>query len=99
MDNGQLTYIVLKLVLGAAAAFLAIIIWAKTMDTVWVLMVLGSISSYIETVYSILGLFGITEGIMVHLGTMPFLSIVLASLPELFFISAFLLMIVRRRLL
>ncbi|GHV84326.1 hypothetical protein AGMMS50212_16660 [Spirochaetia bacterium] len=95
MGAGQLFYVVIRLVIGAAAACFAIVLWSKTRDIAWMLMVLGTISSYIETVYSILGLLGITD-YMITAGSVPIAAIIFSSLPEIFFISAFCVMLKKR---
>jgi hypothetical protein len=96
MDIGELVFIVSRLVLGALASFFAIMLWSKTRDIAWMLMVIGTIAAYVEIVYSILELFGITEGDTFTLGSVPVTSIVLPCLRMAFFIGAFLIMVVRK---
>ena len=95
MDTGQLVYIISRLSLGAVAAFFAILLWSKTRDAAWMLIVIGAIAAYVETVYSILELFGIRSGSLL-IGSMPLVSIVLPCLPMVFFISAFAVMVARK---
>ena len=96
MDSGQLIYIISRLSLGALAAFFAILLWSKTRDVAWMLMVIGAIAAYVDTVYSILELFGITGSNLLSIGSMPVVSILLPSLPTIFFIAAFAVMVVRK---
>ena len=96
MDTGQLVYIIGRLSLGAIAAFLAILLWSKTRDVAWMLMVMGAIAAYVDTVYSILGLFGISSGTFLSIGSMSVLSILLPCLPPIFFIAAFMVMVIRK---
>lgn len=96
MDVGQVVYIISRLVLGALASFFAIMLWSKTRDVAWMLMVIGTIAAYIETVYSILGILGITEGDSLVIGSIPAASIVLPCLPMIFFIIAFVVMVFRK---
>jgi hypothetical protein len=96
MDSGQVFYIVSRLTLGALAAFFAIMLWSKTRDVAWMLMVIGAIAAYVETVYSILEMFGISGGGGVSVGSVPLVSIVLPCLPTVFFIAAFAVMVVRK---
>ncbi|MDR0289961.1 MAG: hypothetical protein LBI06_03415 [Treponema sp.] len=86
MDLGQIIFAYSRLILGALAAFLAIMLWAKTRDAAWMLIVIGIIVAYIEIIYSILEAQGIT---------FPFVALILPSLEMLFFIAAFLVMVVR----
>ena len=59
MDAGQTMYISSQLVFGAAAAFLAILLWPRIRDAAWMLIIIGVIITYVENVYSILKMFGI----------------------------------------
>jgi len=95
MDSGQIVYILGRLVLGAVASFLAIMLWSRIRDAAWILVIIGTIVAYVETVYSILTAFGIgSEDIT--LGSMSLLSIVLPCLSTLFFIAAFAVMVYRK---
>jgi hypothetical protein len=96
MDAGQIVFISSRLILGALASFFAIMLWSKTRDVAWMLMVIGTIAAYIETVYSILDLFGITQGDTLLIGSVPVAAILLPCLRTSFFIAAFLVMVVRR---
>ena len=95
MDSGYLIYIICRLVLGAAAAFLAILVWAKTRDLAWMLMIIGAFASYGEVVYSILELFGISGAGAARVGSKSVASIVFSCLPLAFFIAAFAVMAAR----
>jgi membrane-bound ClpP family serine protease len=95
MDSGQTAYILSQLSVGAVAAFLAIMLWSKTRDAAWMLVVMGTIFAYIEIVYSILGLFGIDGSNLFLIGSVPLISFVLPLLRMIFFIAAFVVMIVR----
>ena len=96
MDSGQLIYILSRLILGALASFFAIMLWSRTRDIAWMLMVIGTITAYVETVYSILNMFGITSGSTLVIGSVPLMSIILPCLPTIFFIIAFTVMVVRK---
>jgi hypothetical protein len=96
MDTGQLIYILSRLILGALAAFLAIMVWSKTRDAAWMLMAIGAIAAYAEIVHSILGVFGITGGAAPAAGSVSAAALALANLPTCFFIAAFLVMIIRK---
>jgi hypothetical protein len=96
MDAGQIIYITSRLVLGALASFFAIMLWSKTRDVAWMLMVIGTIAAYIETVYSILELFGINGGDRFVIGSVPVAAIVLPCLRTSFFIIAFAVMVARK---
>ena len=78
-----------RLVLGAAAVFLAIMLWAKKRDAPWMLIVAGTITAYAETIYSMVELWGF--------GAVPLAAILLPALRMIFFIAAFSIMIFRRK--
>jgi hypothetical protein len=94
MDTGSLIYILSRLISGALAAFFAIMLWSKTRDPAWMLMVTGTIVLYAGIVYSTLGVFGITGG--TAFGTVSVAALILANLPACCFIAAFLVMIARK---
>ena len=93
MDTGQIIYISSQLSLGAVAAFLAIFLWPKIRDAAWMLIIIGIIVAYIETVYSILKAFGISGDAFVIFGSIPFISFILPTIRMFFFIIAFAIMI------
>ena len=98
MDLGQIVFIYSRLILGALAAFLAIMLWSKTRDIAWMLIVMGTITAYIEIVYSVLELLGIAARYDLFIGSVPLAVILLTALRMLFFIAAFLIMVVRRKI-
>jgi hypothetical protein len=95
MDSGQIIFVYSRLILGALAAFLAIMLWAKTRDIAWMLLVIGTIIAYIEIVYSVLETLGISAAYGLMIGSVPLVAILLSVMRMLFFISAFLVMVVR----
>jgi len=97
MDTGQLVFIVSRLLFSACAAVFAVILWSKTRDAAWMLIVLGTISGYAETVYTILGMFGISADDYFSTGSVPLVTIILSNLPQTFFIAAFCVFLVKRR--
>jgi hypothetical protein len=96
MDTGNLIYILSRLILGALASLLAIMVWSKTRDPAWMLMVIGTIAGYAEILYSILGILGITGGMAFPAGPVPVAALALANLPACFFIAAFSVIIIRK---
>jgi len=96
MDIGQTVYILSQLILGAAAAFLAILLWPKIRDAAWMLVIFGAIIAYIETVYSILKIFGIAGQELIIFGSIPLFSLLLPSVRMIFFIAAFAIMVYKQ---
>jgi hypothetical protein len=96
MDLGQIILVSIRLVLGALASFFAIMLWSKTRDTAWMLMIIGTLAAYIETIFTILEMFGISEGLSLFIGSVPLAAIVLSTLRTGFCIAAFLIMVVKQ---
>jgi hypothetical protein len=95
MDAGEILYISSRLVLGALTSFFAIMLWSKTRDVAWMLMVIGTIAAYADIVYSILNMLGIT-GAAVLIGSVPLALLLFSNLPSGFFAAAFLVMVIRK---
>jgi len=96
MDTGQSVYIISQLVLGAAAVFFAILLWPRTRDAAWMLVIIGAILIYIETVYNVLNRFGIGVNVFFLIGSVPVITFVLPTLRMLLFIAAFVIMVFRQ---
>jgi len=96
MDAGQTVYIASQLILGAAAAFLAILLWPKIRDAAWMLVIFGTIVIYIETVYSVLKIFGISADEYLIVASIPVIPLILPTIRTFFFIAAFSIMIYRQ---
>jgi membrane protein YdbS with pleckstrin-like domain len=96
MNTGDVLYIVSNLATGALAVFFGIMLWSKTRDPVWMLMAVGTIFSYVETIYSLFSLFGLT-GLQFSISSnVPMVKILLSNLRTGFFIAGFLVMIMRK---
>jgi hypothetical protein len=96
MDTGQAIYIFSQLILGAGAAFLAILLWPKTREPAWMLVIFGAIIAYTETVYSILKIFGIAGEEFIVFGSIPLISFILPSVRMIFFMAAFAIMVYKQ---
>ena len=96
MDSGQLIYVLCRLILGGLASFLAIMLWSRTRDTAWMLMVMGVISSYAETIYSIVNFLGEGGGYVLAVDSVSILSILLTCIPIMFFIAGLMVMVARK---
>ena len=96
MDTGQFVFVYSRLILGAVATFLAIMLWSKTRDAAWMLMVIGVVVAYIEIVFSVLEIKGLTAGNTLYIGSVSLVVILLPALRMFFLIAAFLVMVIRR---
>ena len=97
MPGADLTVLGSRLAVSALASLLAIVLWSRTRDPAWMLIVVGTIAAYADIVFSLLGVFGVIDPASFAWGGVPVASIVFANLPALFYSVAFLVMIVRKR--
>jgi hypothetical protein len=96
LDGGQLVYIIIRLVLEAVAVFFAVVLWSKTRDAAWMLVISGVIAAYAGTVYSVLKIFGITGRPDPAAASAPFAPLLLFNLPIVFFLAAFVIEVIRK---
>jgi len=98
MNAGETVYLVSRLGTAALAAFLAIVLWSRTRDLAWMLIVIGVISSYADIVFSLLARLGLVDERRFELFGLPLGRILLSNLPFLFLCAALAIMIRRKRL-
>ena len=96
MDWEQTVYVLSRLILGALASFLAIMLWSRTRDAAWMLVIIGTIAAYIQTIYTVMSLFGIVNESDFTIGAIPLGPILLPSVPTIFIIAAFSVMLARK---
>jgi hypothetical protein len=96
MNTSEMVSVIFRLAAGGIASFLAILVWAKTRDTPWMLIVIGTIANYIASVYETLTRFGITAELWLTQTAGIAVATIVACLPTLFFIAAFAIMINRK---
>jgi hypothetical protein len=96
MDTGQAIFISSQLILGAAESFFAIMLLSKTRDAAWMLIIAGTIVMYVEIVYSVLDIFGMSLDKFVFWGSVPAISFILPAFRMIFFIAAFVLMVIKQ---
>lgn len=97
METAELVSVIARVGFGAIATFFAIFLWSSTRDTAWMFVVIGIIIRYGEIMYSTFQLFGILQGETYIFG-LPLVSILLANLPSVCFIIAFIIAISRTRM-
>jgi methylmalonyl-CoA mutase cobalamin-binding subunit len=96
MATEAMVIILSRLVFGAIATFLAIVLWSRTRDVAWMLIVIGTIISYGEVLFTTLESFGMVEVAAVTVYGVSAFRVVFANLPTIFFILAFSVMIARK---
>ena len=97
MQFSEIVSTLIKLFFGGVGTFLAILLWSKTRDLAWILIVVGTLISYADIVYATLQKFGIITDIVFFLYEIPLFSILLSNLPMIFFIIGFIVVITRKR--
>ncbi|MCQ2586153.1 MAG: hypothetical protein MJ185_11230 [Treponema sp.] len=96
MQQTEITLAIIKLAAGGITAFLAIMLWSKTRDISWMSLVAGFITTYAGMVYDLMiDLHIITAAGPVVFG-LPLSTLLFTIVPYVFFILAFILMLIRR---
>lgn len=97
MSLGILLYLVSRLIVVAVTAFLAIVLWSRTRDLAWMLIVIGAVASYADLLFDLLVRFGLLDEAGFSPLGIPLGQILFSNLPFLFFSAAFVVMILRKR--
>jgi hypothetical protein len=98
MNSGDTILLVSRLATAAAAAFLAILLWSRTRDLAWMLVVIGVIASYADILFDLLGRLGLIDEARYSFLGIPIGRILLVNLPYFFLCAALIVMIARKRL-
>jgi hypothetical protein len=96
MATEAMILILSRLIFGAVATFLAIVLWSRTRDAAWMLIVIGTIVGYGEVLFTTLESFGMVSVAALTFQGVSVFRLVLANLPTMFFILAFSVMIARK---
>jgi hypothetical protein len=96
-STAEFIVILSRLGVGAIGTFFAILLWSQTRDSAWVLVIIGTLVSYAAVVYTTLETFGVVSVQIGLLPGFPLLEVLLANLPMVFYICAFISMIARKR--
>jgi hypothetical protein len=97
MSAGATILLVSRLAIAAIAAFLAILLWSRTRDIAWMLIVIGVIASYADILFGLLAELGLVDEARYSYSGIPIGRILLSNLPYLFLCSALIVMIRRKR--
>ena len=95
MDPRIILFIV-KLITGGIVAFLAILLMSKKRTVAWSFMVSGFLLTYAALVYELLIELGVLTATKYGLWGIPVSTLVCAILPSACFITAFILMLLRK---
>lgn len=97
MANEFVIALSIKLVFGFVAAIISILLWSKTRDGAWLLMVLGVVFLYIETLFDVLNAFGFIFYDSFKLAGIEILPLFFETLPFVFFSIGMFLFLFRIR--
>jgi hypothetical protein len=98
MPGDALLIVFSRLIVGAVATFFAILVWSRTRDAAWMLIVIGTIVHYGETVFTTLESFGVVRFQAAEFRGIPVARMIMINLPMIFFIIAFTVMLLRKGL-
>lgn len=98
MSYGETIYLVSRLATSAAAAFLAILLWSRTRDLAWMLIVIGVIATYADIVFALMAQLGLVDEARYSFLGVPVARVLLSNLPFLFLCAALIVMIRRKRI-
>jgi hypothetical protein len=93
----EFTVLLSQLGVGAVGTFFAILLWSQTRQASWVLVIIGTLLSYAGVVYTTLGRIGVIPVQVTLVPGFPLLEVLLANLPMVFYICAFIAVMVRKR--
>ena len=95
MEHSQIVLSLIHLVSGGAVSFLAILLWSKTRDTAWSALAGGAVISYCGVIFNMLSELGIMTLKDIYIKDVSLTALAFTVLPDLFFIFAFIVMIIR----
>ena len=97
MNTSDTVLLVSRLATAAVAAFLAILLWSRTCDIAWMLIVIGVIASYADILFGLLAQLGLVDEARYSYRGLPIGRVLLANLPYFFLCAALIVMIRRKR--
>jgi hypothetical protein len=86
-----------RLATGAIATFFAILLWSQTRDVAWVLVIIATLASYTEIIFTTLERFGILRSETFMVSGFPVLQLILVNLPLILLTLAFISLIAGKR--
>lgn len=97
MNNEQIILLLLKLIVGFSASLTAVLLWSKTRQSSWLFIVMGTVTLYSETIFSVLDLFGLSNFYLLTVYGISLMKLIFAILPFLFFTVGFILFLLNRK--
>ncbi len=97
MESTDFVFMMSNIIVGGITTFIAVLLWSRTRDVAWILMIVGTIVYYIYIIYNVLDKFGIVGNYSPIIYGIPIVKVVLSNLPLVFFAVAFVVVINRKR--
>lgn len=96
MTAGISIWLVSRFAVAGVMTFLAIILWSRTRDVAWMLIVIGAVSSYAEVLFDLFVRMGLVDEDRLAFYGVPLARLLFSNLPYLFLAAAFIVMIARK---
>lgn len=94
MVQSQFVLYAIKIFLGAITVFCGILIWGKTRNSAWLILLSGFIIHYAGTIYKILLELNFIVN-QISIFGLPLMPLIFAVVPQVLFIIAFILILIR----
>lgn len=88
LTDGAVFELLVRLVIGSIASFLAIVAWTRTRSLAWMFVIAGVLAAYAGTLYRTLRAFGLFSGPEISFFGTSLAFLVSENLPSIFFIAA-----------
>ncbi|MFQ3619674.1 MAG: hypothetical protein SNJ78_01900 [Spirochaetales bacterium] len=81
MEVSSMWMLLSRLIVGAGATFFAILLWSKTRELGWIMVIVGILLGYVEVIYTALKQFGVVSPTLGVVQGIPLLELGLVNLP------------------
>ena len=96
MSAGLFIWLVSRFAVAGIMTFLAIILWSRTRDVAWMLIVIGAVSSYADLLFDLFVRTGLLDENRLQVLGLPLARMIFSNLAYLFMSAAFIVMIFRK---
>jgi hypothetical protein len=97
MPDQSIVGLIVRIIIGSIAAFFAIMLWARTRDTAWMLAIIAIILEYVKILFDAFQRFGFISGGFLVVGELQLGRIILTNFPSAFLTAALIVVLYRNR--
>jgi hypothetical protein len=97
MPDQSTVALIIRIVVGSVAAFAAIMLWARTRDTAWMLVIIAVILEYVNILFTAFQRFGFISKSFLVLGRLELGRIILENFPSVFLAVGLIIVLFRNR--